>query len=217
MICVLRVDGVGSCPVLMCEVCGDRIDDAHLAMAFWCEDFIDGEISGLTALKFCHKGKCDKMRAPLWLEIDAAFAMLLDNCGLSPYDVVEVGEDGQLDWSRKRHMNTAKQFRLDAIADGWHAKPTYDNRSLDHASTLERAGFRIQVSFLDTLAGWGPDGLQIQIREPYTTWADFLAHALDCLSCQKPNSREQYSFAGRCCKACLPEMRQKHEQPGWNS
>lgn len=24
-----------------------------------------------------------------------------------------------------------------------------------------------------------------------------------------------YSFAGRCCEECLPEMKKKHEYPGW--
>lgn len=26
---------------------------------------------------------------------------------------------------------------------------------------------------------------------------------------------KQFSFAGRCCEKCLPEMRKEYEQPGW--
>lgn len=27
--------------------------------------------------------------------------------------------------------------------------------------------------------------------------------------------QKRYSFAGRCCPECLPEMQKKYEQPGW--
>lgn len=29
------------------------------------------------------------------------------------------------------------------------------------------------------------------------------------------SEQEQYSFAGRCCAECLPEMQKQYEQPGW--
>jgi len=29
------------------------------------------------------------------------------------------------------------------------------------------------------------------------------------------SEQSQYSFAGRCCKDCLPAMKKKHEYPGW--
>lgn len=39
-----------------------------------------------------------------------------------------------------------------------------------------------------------------------------------CPQCKKPvpfNEQHQFSFAGRCCKDCLPKMKEKYEQPGW--
>lgn len=29
------------------------------------------------------------------------------------------------------------------------------------------------------------------------------------------DKQERYSFAGRCCPDCLPEMKKQHEYPGW--
>lgn len=44
------------------------------------------------------------------------------------------------------------------------------------------------------------------------------SEANKCPVCGKEipfKDQERYSFAGRCCKECLPAMKDKYEQPGW--
>ena len=39
-----------------------------------------------------------------------------------------------------------------------------------------------------------------------------------CPVCKTPTpykDQSTFSFAGRCCQKCLPEMKRKYEQPGW--
>lgn len=39
-----------------------------------------------------------------------------------------------------------------------------------------------------------------------------------CLVCEKYvtySEQHRFSFAGRCCKDCLPKMQKKYEKPGW--
>lgn len=62
---------------------------------------------------------------------------------------------------------------------------------------------------------WGPD--KLAIRPPATyDFAAIQAAQTTCSHCKKTGVKTQrYSFAGRCCEACLPEMRRKHEGPGW--
>lgn len=41
-----------------------------------------------------------------------------------------------------------------------------------------------------------------------------------CPVCNKSvpyKNQSHYSFAGRCCKECLPAMKEKYEAPGWNN
>ena len=40
----------------------------------------------------------------------------------------------------------------------------------------------------------------------------------ECPVCHKQvpyNNQKHFSFAGRCCENCLPEMKNKYEYPGW--
>ena len=39
-----------------------------------------------------------------------------------------------------------------------------------------------------------------------------------CPICEKSvtySEQNRFSFAGRCCKDCLPKMQKKYEKPGW--
>ncbi|MGC9030088.1 MAG: hypothetical protein ACP5LD_10500 [Desulfomonilaceae bacterium] len=61
---------------------------------------------------------------------------------------------------------------------------------------------------------WGPDGLQTVVPFPYRSpGADLLE---TCPVCGATGVKTyQYSFAGRACAKCLPEMKRKYESPGW--
>ena len=64
---------------------------------------------------------------------------------------------------------------------------------------------------------WGPDSLAIAVPMPYS-WDAIVAGARTCSACGKTDvDTQRFSFAGRCCAACLPEMRRQHERPGWTS
>ena len=67
------------------------------------------------------------------------------------------------------------------------------------------------------------DGVSIcDIKDIYTSLDTVIAKAKaemnKCPVCGKDISiakQERYSFAGRCCPDCLPEMKKQHEYPGW--
>jgi len=121
------------------------------------------------------------------------------------------------------------QFRDAAVADGWVMTPTYDFESVDRASHLHKDGFVISILSRDNseaernykyeaqVSIWGPDGMAIKPPQTYD-WPTIQAGLRTCNKCGATDvNTERYSFAGRCCAACLPEMRRQHERPGWTS
>jgi hypothetical protein len=124
-------------------------------------------------------------------------------------------------------LRGAEQFRDDAAADGWLKEPTYGHESVDRASRLTRDGFVIQVLTRDNSAEgrgkkfeaavhmWGPDDLAVDPPEFYD-FAEIKRRTRICSACKAEDVETQrYSFAGRCCEACLPKMRAATEYPGW--
>lgn len=66
------------------------------------------------------------------------------------------------------------------------------------------------------------DGLSICTLDKSASLSECISKAKaevnKCPVCGKEvplKEQKPYSFAGRCCKECLPEMREKYEQPGW--
>lgn len=130
--------------------------------------------------------------------------------------------------NNKDYYDAALAFRQSAIDDGWIARPTYDFESIDRHSTLVKDGFRMHVMSRDntdkperhkyqaSINIWGPDTLCIKPPKVYD-WNFIKEGKLRCNNCNKIVDRiYHYSFAGRCCKECLPEMQKKHEYPGWS-
>ena len=125
-------------------------------------------------------------------------------------------------------LQAVREFRDAAVADGWRIDPTYANESVDRAARLTRDGYVMQVLTRDnrehkyrytydaSVHIWGPDGLTIRTPEFYS-FPEIEARAQTCSACGKTGvETTRYSFAGRCCLDCLPEMRRKHEYPGWS-
>lgn len=119
-----------------------------------------------------------------------------------------------------------------AVADGWSIRPTYEREPVERAAHLERDGFTMSALMRDNtqdaephhwkyevdLSLWGPDKLMIPPPETYDsgTFARLIAMLRHCPHCKAEDvDTFCYSFAGRCCAACLPEMKAEHEKPGW--
>lgn len=108
----------------------------------------------------------------------------------------------------------------DAVNDGWGWAPV----QLGSTRTILKDGFC--ASFLPYkdeagnkafthLAVYGPDGLQIQVPERYS-WEAVQAALRTCMYCFAENVQtHRIAFAGRCCLACLPVLRERLEYPGW--
>lgn len=126
-------------------------------------------------------------------------------------------------------LDRVREYREAAIADGWECSPLYRTEDMDRASRLTRDGFVMHVITRDqrgtgskfgfdvSLAAWGLDGLSIKLPRPYPGMDAIVDASKRCHNCGGPGGTERYSFAGRCCAACLPEMRKRHEYPGWNN
>ena len=110
------------------------------------------------------------------------------------------------------------------IYEGWEAKDEFGNPSPDGDWKYTKEGFSIHIynsavrgnAALD-LSAWGPDKLAVTVNLPYSM--DSLRHELQrCHECGAyPVETVRYSFAGRCCKQCRPELAKKYEFPGWTS
>lgn len=122
------------------------------------------------------------------------------------------------------------EWRDAALDDKWEPAPIYENEDISRAMILEKEGFKAHIISRDIpvpkpnwgkrrygaeITIWGADRLQIFVPRKYD-W-EFIQDAVRiCLACRKTDvDTQRYSFAGRCCKECLPEMRKKHEYPGW--
>ena len=133
-------------------------------------------------------------------------------------------------------------FRDAAIADGWVHRPTYESEPEERACRLSRGGFTMQIltrsrdnEVLDPSRGyhhsihgkwkyeaqvniWGPDGLCISPGSPVYDMERIKAGLRRCDACgAKDVETQRYSFAGRCCAKCRPEMAAKYEKPGWDN
>jgi len=118
-------------------------------------------------------------------------------------------------------------WRKAAIADGWKAEATYQTEDISRAMKLTKDGFLVQTLTrpIETngmrkrseavLCGWGPDKLQVHLPVPYDM--EKIRKALRrCDHCRAEDvDTQRYSFAGRCCAACLPKMKAIYEKPGW--
>ena len=130
-------------------------------------------------------------------------------------------------------LDGARAYRATALADGWTSEPTYKHEEEERASRHRREGFLISIIAREPRAAterltkqrkpegsvsiWGPDGLAITTPMPYS-WDTIVAGMRTCSACGKTDvDTQRFSFAGRCCAACLPEMRRKHEYPGWTN
>ncbi len=129
------------------------------------------------------------------------------------------------------HLHQVQKFRDDAIKDGWSIKPTYDHyESVESASTLSKDGFVMSILtrthdlnkypnvknlYEVKISIWGPDDLAIEPPQEYDM-EKIVEGMRFCKHCGKTDvDTFKYSFAGRCCKNCLPALREKYEQPGW--
>lgn len=113
-----------------------------------------------------------------------------------------------------------------ARADGWTSTPLYPKFEAETAAAeITKLCFKGHVLMRRKDSGkwhfeaqihlWGPDGLTIAAPNVYD-WEKVIAGMLTCNACgATPVETHRYSFAGRCCAECLPEMRAKHERPGW--
>jgi hypothetical protein len=121
-----------------------------------------------------------------------------------------------------------KKFRDAAIKDGWYHRPTYGKiESEDRAMSLDKQGFYMMVltreyvgkgyrnNYECSVSIWGPDGLSITMPDEYD-WNTIVRGLRVCHNCGASDvDTQRYSFAGRCCAKCRPEMAKKHEYPGW--
>ncbi len=122
-----------------------------------------------------------------------------------------------------KYIAAAHAWREAAIADGWSARPTYEEwEPLESAARLTRDGFTVQMltrqngdSYTVSIHVWGPDGLAIKPPDEYS-YPAIVAGVRTCNACDASDVETfAYSFAGRACAACLPAMREQHEKPGW--
>lgn len=115
-------------------------------------------------------------------------------------------------------------WREAAVKDGWSIKSTYKHEAVESHASLEKEGFVASVmarelnkskfKYQADVTVWAPDGLQIRVPRIYS-WDKIIEGIHTCNKCGEHGETYQYSFAGRCCAKCLPEMRKQYEQPGW--
>ncbi len=142
----------------------------------------------------------------------------------------------EIERERDHARMIATAWRDCAVLDGWTLEPTYEggepaeSHGTIHIET--RIGtFKGHVDARPSRRGedernwmlgsgevtiWGPDGLQIKTPRIYPGIEAIIAATRVCSNCKAEDVETlRYSFAGRCCRACLPEMQRIHEQPGW--
>ena len=108
-----------------------------------------------------------------------------------------------------------------AIADGWSAKPTY-NEPIERAAKLNKDGWEVQMVARPSKSGrgwgnflisaWGPDGLTVQVPYPYS-WEKLVEGLRTCSNCDATDvETTRFDFAGRVCPGCRKVLKEK---PGW--
>ena len=125
-------------------------------------------------------------------------------------------------------------WRDAALADGWTIEATYNSEPVTSCGSIAKDGYKGHVcarvteemkkwhprhvskwKYESDVNLWGPDGLCIKPPEIYD-WAAIVRGTRTCSACGKEDvDTQRYSFAGRCCAACRPEMAKKHEYRGW--
>ncbi|MCF8534075.1 MAG: hypothetical protein K9G48_13790 [Reyranella sp.] len=125
-------------------------------------------------------------------------------------------------------LEAARAYVAAAVADGWGIEPSYSSEPIESAAKLRREGFQMSVlmrvqdparstRYQVSISVWGPDGLVIRPPDAYD-WVKIKGGLRRCNNCNAEDvDTERYSFAGRCCAACLPKMRADHEKPGWTN
>ena len=134
-------------------------------------------------------------------------------------------------WTEEIRQQAA-QYRSDALADGWTSEPLSKWEPEELWSRLRRDGFTLQIVARfprprsehsmeckkpnGAVHAWGPDGMGIKVGRRYS-WDEFQAGLTTCNECGAQGETHRFSFAGRCCAACLPAMKKTHEYPGWTN
>ena len=123
-----------------------------------------------------------------------------------------------------KEYNRVIQYREDAIKDGWSCDEQ-DIKFNNSYTIMKKDGFTMHVisreltnskwTYEAEVTVWGTDKLQIDPPKEYNFEAmvEAMRTCPICGAVDVPTF--QYSFAGRCCKNCLPDMKKKHEFPGW--
>lgn len=146
---------------------------------------------------------------------------------MSPRGYYKAGEYG---FTNDPDLLAATQaWRDAAVADGWSVEPTYgDHEPVESAAKLTRQGWVCLILTRTKEAGrkwrfeaevsvWAPDRLRVETPAFYDFEA-LVAGTRVCSACKAADVETQrFSFAGRCCAACRPEMARQTEQGNWTA
>ncbi len=139
---------------------------------------------------------------------------------------MKIAQAGGFDFgftSDKTRLKAARQYRLDALADGWiEEKPEHSKDPLNQYSHLSRdTGWKMHVmarinpegstsKYQCSVDVWGPDGLVVRTPNVYSR-EELKRGVKHCNVCGADNVKTQrYSFAGRGCKSCCEKPEQRN-------
>lgn len=125
-------------------------------------------------------------------------------------------------------LEIVREYRDEALADGWTIEPTYQHESVERAARLNKEGFVMSLIMREgahprtkatqyeaSIHLWGPDGLCLEVP-PLYSWEEIKKRLRRCGYCGKDDvDVERIGFAGRCCTACRPLVQPRVEFPGW--
>ncbi len=120
-----------------------------------------------------------------------------------------------------QEMKRVQDFRDAAIKDDWLIEPTYPGyEDMSYASSLSKDGWNMMILTRPNEASidiWAPDKMSITVPKEYN-FEEIKRMVRHCENCGADDvDTQRYSFAGRCCANCRPEMAKKHEYPGWEN
>ena len=121
--------------------------------------------------------------------------------------------------------DSIKEYLECMLNDGWVNKNPDSTEPIENYARLIKDNFQASLvrRIIDSpkykysvgLSIWGPDGLCIGVPITYD-WELIKSMTKYCTHCNKSNvDTFRFSFAGRCCKECLPELKKRFEKPGW--